>query len=115
MEMVGVDADADNDEGRDEQPAASEDAAAPAEERSEQQAPQPPTKPATASSGWRVTCSMVEVYNDEIRDLLAKETGSGSGSSTLEIRRDAEGGLVVRACVRTSVRGMGRRDWSTDG
>lgn len=85
MEVVGDGAD----DGQ--QQAASDDA--PTEERSEQQQHQPPM-----ASSWSVTCSMVEVYNDEIRDLLAKEPASGSGS-TLEIRRDAEGGLVVRPSV----------------
>ncbi len=73
-------------------------ALAPAEERSE--GPPPPQAPQAGASGWRVSLSMVEVYNDEIRDLLSS---SGSGSNSLDIRRDAEGALLVRGVLRQLV------------
>ena len=101
MEVVG-DGDEDAQGGAQAQQAAS-DSDAPAEERSEQQQEAP-----TASSGWSVTVSMCEVYNDEIRDLLAKDPAA-SGSNTLEIRRDAEGGLVVRRPCHAWVRGVAAR------
>jgi hypothetical protein len=50
-----------------------------------------------AEQGWaaRMTAEMVEIYNEDIRDLLSVGASSGAGGMKHEIRHDKDGNTTV--------------------
>lgn len=55
--------------------------------------------------GWRYTLDVrfLEVYNEQLRDLLAARSGSGSAAQTLKIQHDPSGRTSVAGCQTVRV------------
>merc|ERR1719199_1488562 len=51
-----------------------------------------------ASSEWKVTGSVLELYRQELRDLLATSTEQGDKQKKLQIRSEGVEGLLEQEC-----------------